>query len=447
MPATANLEALGRTLECYYESPRRAFWVERPNGEWHEIDKAHLQIKLRDRGLRTKVGDNELISQVEREIDDIVDNYAIKYVGELAGFKAGHHRVCGNDILVTRGVKLPEPKQGDWSTLRSVLENMLDSAEPKQSVYSHAWLKVAYTSLAARELMPGQALAFVGPAGCGKSLMQRLITVALGGRAAKPFRYMTDQTPFNGDLFAAEHLMIEDEQARLSAQERRQFGSRIKEFAVNVEHSCHPKGRDAVPLTPWWRVTISLNDEGENITALPPMDPSIVDKIIILKCAGRPSDDTSDHEKRKQFFQQLVDELPAYLWWLLNEFEIPAELRDVRYGVKAFQHPSVVDVLHEASSETRLLDLIDLALFGDPNPNNQADWIGKASELQSLLFLNQAVSKQAQQLLYWTNSTGTLLGRLHETHPERVQKAGNFKNTHRWIIKPPVVEGKAPWGT
>ena len=36
-----------------------------------------------------------------------------------------------------------------------------------------------------------------------------------GGRAARPYQFMSGLTSFNSDLFEAEHLMIEDEQASL----------------------------------------------------------------------------------------------------------------------------------------------------------------------------------------------------------------------------------------
>ena len=105
----------------------------------------------------------------------------------------------------------------------------------------------------------------------------------LGGRAAKPTEYMSGRTPFNADLFAAEHLMIEDEYGSTDLRTRREFGARIKDITVNDVQSCHAKNRwQAISLRPFWRLSISLNDEPENLMVLPPVDESLSDKLMLL---------------------------------------------------------------------------------------------------------------------------------------------------------------------
>lgn len=47
--------------------------------------------------------------------------------------------------------------------------------------------------------------------------------------------------------------------------------------------SCHAKNRQAITLTPLWRLTISLNDEPESLLTLPPLDNSLEDKVILCK--------------------------------------------------------------------------------------------------------------------------------------------------------------------
>src|SRR5204862_7823749 len=104
--------------------------------------------------------------------------------------------------------------------LRRLLETLLYDSHYDQLSYGFAWLKVAYEALRAGVWRPGPALALAGPRNCGKSLLQQLITLILGGRSAKPYRYMRGGTEFNADLFGAEHLCIEDEHCSTDIRSR-----------------------------------------------------------------------------------------------------------------------------------------------------------------------------------------------------------------------------------
>ena len=79
--------------------------------------------------------------------------------------------------------------------------------------------------------------------------------------------------------------MIADEVPFQDIKSRRVFGSKIKDVTVNYIHTCHGKYANAVPLKPCWRLTISVNDEEENLAMLPPLDASIKDKIMLFKVA------------------------------------------------------------------------------------------------------------------------------------------------------------------
>src|SRR5262249_60300745 len=111
------------------------------------------------------------------------------------GFDKGVYVIGERRVLVMESPKLIEPREGDWDMVGAILNLMLGTM---QLTYLFGWLKVAIESLRSRVWRPGQALVLCGPADCGKSLTQDLITLLLGGRSAKPHRYMSDATPFNG---------------------------------------------------------------------------------------------------------------------------------------------------------------------------------------------------------------------------------------------------------
>ena len=103
---------------------------------------------------------------------------------------------------------------------------------------------------------------------------------------ASPHAYMTGVTPFNSELFRAEHLVIEDNTASTDIRARRAFGALLKTITVNEDQPCFGKGREALNLTPFWRLFISANDEPENLMVLPPIDESVTDKLIPLKATN-----------------------------------------------------------------------------------------------------------------------------------------------------------------
>ena len=145
----------------------------------------------------------------------------------------------------------------------------------------------------------------------------------LGGRVARPYQWIIGSTTFNADLFEAEHLMIADEVPFQDLASRRVFGSKIKDISVNSIQTCHGKFVNAIHLMPCWRLTISLNDEYENLLMLPPLDASLKDKMMLFKVqqAKMPMPCNSPVE-RASFWDAILKELPGFIDFLQN-WEIP----------------------------------------------------------------------------------------------------------------------------
>jgi hypothetical protein len=64
----------------------------------------------------------------------------------------------------------------------------------------------------------------------------------------------------------------------------------------------------------------------------------------------------------------IARELPHYLYWLLNEYRPPQDLTqhenglEYRFGLKAYQHPEIMDRLIANSREAELKDMIVRAM-------------------------------------------------------------------------------------
>jgi hypothetical protein len=430
-PAAPTATARGKAdkeAAAYYDSGRKTFWSKNTRGEWIEYTEGSLRRYLKSRGFSQGTPEGELISPLDLETLRIQQADDVHFAGALAGFPIGLYDVCGSRVLVTKGPTLISPKKGECPLLRDLLQQLLGD----QAVYLWGWLKSAVRSLVAGPpFRPGQVLAIAGPAGCGKSLLQGIITELLGGRVAKPYRYLIGDTSFNSELFSAEHLAIEDEAASTDLRTRRHFGSQVKNLLVNEVQSFHAKGRQAISLTPFWRVSCTLNDEPENLMVLPPLDESLRDKLILLRASPVEYPFASDDlEQRKAYRVALSAELPAFMA-ALSAWRIPRDLVDKRYGVTAYQNPELLQELDALAPEYKLMSLIDGSSIW---PLDVGAWTGTATELERALRQEDKTGEVARLLSYNT-ACGVFLGRLRLRCPARLAKKSGGGHTTIWTIK------------
>jgi len=416
----------------YYSGTTKNYYRTDARSRWMAINETSAMKFIRQSGHTGQNGngigaDDECLLRIQSEQN-------VDYVGPLAGYRAGPHEIRGRLVLVTDSPAIIQPQLGDWPTLRAVLAGMFGEQLP----YVHGWLKLSYQAVAEGRWSPAQVLALAGPVNSGKSLFQRLVTVLLGGRAAKPYRYLTDRTQFNADLFAAEHLMVEDEAESIDIRARRHFGAGLKDVAANLDHQCHGKHREALVLTPIWRMTVSLNEEPERLQVLPPLDGDVADKVMLLKVNHTQMPmPTETPEEKERFWNVLMEELPAFLNFL-STWEIPVALRSPRFGIRHYHHPDLLEALNRTAPEHRLLALVDDIHFRAsglaPQPQS---WEGTAEQLERLLNADETFRRPVQQLLNFNSACGTYLGRLEAKPNSRVTKRTLHGQT-RWSIAPPV---------
>ena len=426
---------------AYYDSGRKSFWVENARGGWIEFNEKSLQRLLKKHGYSAS-NKKVTISQIDKKLSEIQLQQDLDYAGPLAGHMKGIVEMYGQRLArVTNAPKLIVPKEGKFPTVQALIDNLFVDPQCDQRPYLFGWLKVALESLYAGHHRPGQALAIAGPRDSGKSLFQNIITEIFGGRAAKPYRYMSGGTEFNGELFGCEHQMIEDDIGAKDFRARQNFGTRIKEFTVNEAQSCHPKKYQAITLRPWWRLSITVNEEPENLMILPPLDDSIQDKIILLRAQKRPMPmPTASPEERKIFRETLTSELPAFTWYLLH-WEIPEKLQSGRFGVTHFHHPELLAAIDGLTPENRLFELLKLHFkVSDGTTTDQTEWTGTAEELENELCATKSpVEYAARKLLTWAGATGTYLGRLAQKLPG-IFEGQRTADKRSWRIKLPLSE-------
>jgi hypothetical protein len=337
----------------------------------------------------------------------------------------------GRSVLVVSSSRVLPPAPGDSSNLLGIFQRMLGDEQCGRFLL---WLHVARKRLSLRLWHPLPALCLVGPRDCGKSLAQQVVTDLLGGRAAKPGQYMQGQTPFNADLFGAEHLVFEDESARTDGVSRRTFGESLKTLLFCRLVQAHGKHRQPIALEPVWALSMSVNDNPEHLLTLPPIDDSLADKILLLRCEHHPRPVPEGVEESEWLRAVMRDETPA-LAAIVDDYgpdQAPGEFQSARTVIAGWQNREVLSLMRQLSDESRLLEIIDDSVFAD----GVAPWVGTAEQLSRDLRCGK-FGREAERLLRWPQACGTYLARLAKQRSDRVEPI-RTNNARRWRILPPT---------
>lgn len=416
--------------DLYYDGFGQCYWRANDHGGWQKINEKSLDMELLAQGFSVENESTEPLSELLQAKREIQLKQDIVYAGRLAGYQSGLHNIVHQPVLVTESPKIILPHPGEWPTLKKFLEGLLRD----QVVYFYGWMKLGYKALVSGVFTPGQAFAIAGPVNCGKSLLENLVTEIMGGRIAKPYHFMTGKSNFNSEMFGAEHLMIEDECASTRFEARRNLGAALKNITVNVTQTCFGKNKTALTLTPLWRLTMSMNEEPEDLMVLPPFDDGIGEKIMLLKGhMNEVVERMMGGDERMEVWNAFMGELPAFIAFL-EGWEIPAELTASRVGIKTYHHPELMAKMRELQPEQRLMSLIDDCLF---RFHKKYSWAGPAIALERVLTDDDySMHYEARQLLRGANSCGTFLGRLLKYPDSRVSQRVLSGQTQWKIISP-----------
>lgn len=409
------------SLPVYFYPHDASFWVEVQPGQWIALGKDNIGDYLE---ITYKIPRKDRQTAIKSFLVDCIKDRSVAFAGPIAGQYAGLTEFHGRKVLVTENPVLLDPKLGPWPRWSTFLENLLKDPNTDQRIYYYGWLKTAAVALREKKRRPGQCLVVAGPKDCGKSFWQGMQTPLLGGRAAKPYQFINGDTNFNREMFGAEHLPIEDVIAATDIKSRRNFGNKIKELTANELQTIYGKYADAFNAHPQWRTTVTVNDEPENLMVLPPLDASVSDKFILLKAHdGKIPTDI----ERDTYREAILAELPHFLHWILFEFTIPPELFSRRFGITHWHHPELVGAINEMSPEAQLDNLVNTHIF----KNGTTSWSGSSEDLRILLM--EKDRDATKTLLYFNNSCGTYLGRLHDSYPNRYRYI-KTKKSRTWTI-------------
>lgn len=449
-----DLTAMPSAPEYRFDAGRGIFWKQQTADEWIELREAAMRRELMKCGLSHKI-DSAMgkISPLDDRLREVEQGKRVQEARCIAGWKAGVHEMGGDLVLVPRGLRLVTPKQGDWLVTGAMIEGLLDGDEieelgdgsSKVTRYDQrdrwlAWMQHWQQSLYAGHVTNGLALCLAGDPNCGKTRLSELEKLLAGGKVGKPYPWMIGREDFNRELFEASLQLVDDENANTHIDARRELGANVKKVTANVDLKMRGMHRDGFNVQPCWRLHFNVNLEENALLVMPPLTGDLVGKLLMLKAYTRPrvpSDEkelaaylarypqlaacwdhaigagwmkaedrqrcwpmplpTDTFKEQEAFWGRVRAEAPAFVFWLVEQYQPPAQVVGGRFGVQAWQHPEIVEALQQFAPHVALWRLLErcervwrkCVYAGDAGRpaewEDRPSWSGSARELHDIL--------------------------------------------------------------
>jgi hypothetical protein len=410
-----------------------AYHMPGPDGRWLELNPGNIRAALLADGIEGKRPKDGPLSDCDRLLLFAREHRAVDLtIDALAGSFAGCHTIGGRRVLVRRSPTIIKPERGEgWPIWSAILDGILGT----QKWHFLAWVKLAYEALVTGSRDRGQICILCGPQGGGKSRLQNnLLTPVLGGRVANPTNWLFGVDRFNSQLAGSEHLAVEELPAIMRGDTRAVLKERLKMLCVCDTFSVEGKFSEAANLDPFWRTSITVNDQQETILMLPALTPDLADKVLLFRAMKVPMPmPTVTSAEKLAFRETLAAELPSILYDLTETYDLRNQhphLFGGRFGLREYHDPGLAARLREDAPEMELLDLIQRWLAPG------GEWTGSASDLEGQLESSDSVSESATRF-FRKMGAAKLLGRLDGEMPGVVFR-GRDKDKRWWCIKLPV---------
>jgi Family of unknown function (DUF5906) len=410
--------------KLYFESSSGKFWID-INGKLIPHNETMTRLNLWTVGF-SKDRENGP-SEVDNILTDTIANHTLDWIGVLAGWPKGAFTYDDASLMNLRETKLWVPTYGSNTVVKDYFRNLLGE---EQLPYLLAWIKLAIASVETgrKRILSGkyprfrisQALSIVGGVGDGKTVCAMLLTKLIAGvnaTAGNPAQAAQGGTSFNEDLSEKMVHVLDDEGGQVDYASRRKFGEAIKRSVATHEKRIHGKNKKPITLEPFCRTILLLNDELSDLQILPPLDGSLGDKFLILKTVGKGfREPGGDYETR---LDTLIDGIPDFLG-ALSQWQIPAAIKDERYGVVSYHNPDVVQQVSELGGEEFIVSLLkELA---------KTPWAPKGpvttGDIYSAFMTDPTLSKSLMAVARRPETLGKLLASIRKQYPKLAQLAG-----------------------
>jgi len=416
-------EFLGKaTKDIYYDG--KHFFLQGPGQKILCNDPTVMRRHLVSmKGISDKKPKEGGPAMVDKALSYIEHHQRIDGASSCAFFPHGVFKYNNNLILNTHKINAIQPVPnsmksawgpgGKFPFLSAFTDQFLTKVDApvEQKNFLLAWLQYFYRCCYARDPRSGHGVVIAGPVNVGKTFFNRGVIGGLVGGSAEANAYILGTDPFNSELFDHALWVVDDGSVNPSATTHRLYTEAIKRIVANREHRVNEKYRKAVQ-TPWQgRIVITLNDDPVSISAMPAMDGSTGEKLLVFRAGPRTIDFRSQPEMEKI----LRDELPYLANWLL-EWKPPDYVligSDPRFGIMSYCEPTLFRTSNLSSNVSSFAEILSrwLAEYFRENPS-ATFWMGSAIDLRLSMSANPAFAEALRG--YKLNDIPRMLLQLHD---------------------------------
>ena len=472
LPKWEEFLNLNRQIEFYYHGQNKNFYTKATDDHWIALDKPSVRSHLAEMGFRTEKMEGERVAPSDSVINSLQTDKAVDAaLSGLCGRRAGYYEENGQQYIVRRSPQVVKPVRGQWPTIQKLLDGQFGHKNPQLDVLL-GWLSSGVRDFVndgrrAARFTQAQFLHIAGEPNAGKTLiLENILPFCFGSRSANcEDLFHPKQSEFNAHLFNAELLFLDDTKIlKTDYHSRQQFGEQIKSLTVGAgggNTGFRSMQQDKVTVRPWWRFVRMMNTEPMTLATLPPMEPGVEDKIILLKANPMeygplgPIMQTGSGWFRR--IQKMIEaEIPHFVHYLLKEHQTPPYALDPtnRYPVLSYKNEDLLVDFEQAEPHSQLLHKLDteatsrifsLDTFTGDDTAPPSPWMGSANDLYDILMVSGTRPSQDRfrKLCPSTQILVSQLRRLETDHPDRVnysRRQERFPQKRRgqeyWILYP-----------
>ncbi|MES2308830.1 MAG: primase-helicase family protein [Verrucomicrobiota bacterium] len=220
-----------------------------------------------------------------------------------------------------------------------------------------AWYRRFYKGALEMKPVNGQALILAGLASAGKTFLSQCVIAPSVGGFHDAGRFFLGEEQFTGSLLHAPVWCVDDQRISTSADKQLQYAAILKKIAADQNFEYNEKFKKS-RMTSWLgRVVVTCNDDPESLRAIPQLDLSNSDKVMLLKFG----DGTDPFEGIENSDEVVRRELPYFLRWLVN-WQPPERVtsKNPRWGVQAYNHPGLHEEVNAVSVTARIEEIIQI---------------------------------------------------------------------------------------
>lgn len=383
--------------QMWYNSCKGQFW------RWSESSCSYVprnETTIRrdlviEAGLRSEKRKGEGFSEVDQALHDITTRREVAWVAPVLFHPHGPMRLTNSErtlVLNTSLVRVTSPCEESWTDdwrwsnpavrdkmpfIHGLISTLFEPVHQKavariqrgfpaddlpdeesimQLKMFLSWLSYFYRTSAVLKPAQGQCLVLAGPSGVGKSFLMKNVIGPLMGGYSDADDYFVNAVKYTGDIVRYPVLGIDDKTRDLEKGDRAGFTTRLKSVVATGTLRYEEKFQNAVETLPWLgRVIITCNMDSRSLSVLPDLEQSNADKIMMLRLGGTHYCFNASRDANNA---AVMRELPYFARFLLNH-PVDERIADVRMGVKAYQHPDMVQAASENGYTQVIIDALN----------------------------------------------------------------------------------------